>query len=101
MWVIVLFDLPTETKLARKNYSLFRKFLLNDGFKKLQFSVYCRPCPSKENLDVHVLRVERALPPDGEVRIIELTDKQFERMKIFWGNRRKTPERPPCQLELF
>ena len=29
MWVLVLFDLPTETKLERKAASKFRKLLLN------------------------------------------------------------------------
>ncbi|MBX3435200.1 MAG: CRISPR-associated endonuclease Cas2 [Pirellulales bacterium] len=101
MWALVLFDLPTDTKQARREYALFRKKLLTDGFTQMQYSVYARPCASKETLAVHVQRVERSLPPDGEVRILELTDKQFERMRIFWGKRRKQTETPPCQLELF
>ena len=32
MWVIVLFDLPTKTKVERQRYTEFRKFLLEDGF---------------------------------------------------------------------
>jgi len=101
MWILVMFDLPTDTKAARREYTLFRKMLLKDGFRQMQYSVYARPCPSKENMNVHVQRVERSLPPDGEVRIMELTDKQFERMRIFWGKRRTLPDGPPCQLELF
>ena len=46
MWVIVLFDLPTETKRARKEYAQFRKKLLENGFVKMQYSVYLRNCPS-------------------------------------------------------
>jgi CRISPR-associated protein Cas2 len=34
MWVLVFFDLPTETKKDRKIYSKFRKDLLQDGFAK-------------------------------------------------------------------
>ena len=101
MWVLAMFDLPTDTKKARKAYSLFRKTLLEDGFKMMQFSVYARHCPSKENAEVHVGRVQRNLPPDGEVRVIVITDKQFERMQIFWGKMRKAPEPAPCQLQLF
>ena len=101
MWALVMFDLPTDTSEARKEYSLFRKRLLADGFVQLQYSVYARACPSRENLDVHLSRVQRSLPPDGEVRILELTDKQFERMYVFWGKRRTMPEPPPSQLELF
>jgi CRISPR-associated protein Cas2 len=101
MWVLAMFDLPVDTKKARKEYAIFRKRLLKDGFTMMQFSVYVRHCPSEENTAVHVARVERAVPPDGEVRILVFTDKQFERMRIFWGKMRKFPAPPPQQLELF
>lgn len=101
MWVLTMFDLPVDTKKARRAYTDFRKKLLKDGFTRMQFSVYARHCPSEESAAVHVGRVERSVPPDGEVRIITITDKQFERMRIFWGKMRKSPERAPSQLELF
>lgn len=101
MWVLVMFDLPTDTRKARRAYTQFRKTLLKDGFAKMQFSVYVRHCASEENADVHVQRVEQHVPDDGEVRLITLTDKQFERMRIFWGKKRRPPEPPPAQLELF
>ena len=101
MWVLTMFDLPTDTKQARRDYTLFRKFLLQDGFTQMQYSVYIRHCPSKENAEVHLTRIERHLPPDGEVRVIAVTDKQFERMRVFLGKMRKPPEPPSCQLELF
>ncbi len=101
MWVLAMFDLPVDTKKARREYAIFRKKLLQDGFTRMQSSVYARHCASEENAAVHVTRVERNVPPDGEVRIITITDKQFERMRIFWGKMRKAPELPPAQLELF
>lgn len=101
MWVVTMFDLPTDTKRARRDYTVFRKRLLEDGFTQMQYSVYARACPSQENASVHVLRIERSLPPDGEVRVLVITDKQYERMRVFWGKRRQIPERAPCQLELF
>ena len=91
MWVITMFDLPTDTKQARRDYALFRKHLLSDGFTMLQYSVYMRHCPSRENAQVHIDRVQAHLPPDGEVRVITITDKQFERMLIFFGKMRKQP----------
>lgn len=101
MWVMTMFDLPTDTKRARRNYAIFRKMLLQDGFMQLQYSVYARPCPSEENADVHARRVAQSVPPDGEVRILKFTDKQFERMEIFCGKLRKSVEEPGDQLELF
>ena len=101
MWVLTMFDLPTDTKKARRQYAQFRKALLKDGFVRMQFSVYIRHCASRENAAVHIKRVEEIVPPDGEVRVITITDKQFERMRIFWGKCRQPPETPPAQLELF
>ena len=101
MWVMAMFDLPTDTKRARKDYAQFRKRLLTNGFRLMQYSVYARPCPSRENAEVHVGRIEAHLPHDGEVRILVITDKQFERMRIFLGKKRRAVEQSPSQLELF
>ncbi|MCC5829626.1 MAG: CRISPR-associated endonuclease Cas2 [Phycisphaeraceae bacterium] len=101
MWVVTMFDLPVSTKKARRAYALFRKFLLEDGFQKMQYSVYVRHCASEENADVHISRVAAHVPELGEVRILTITDKQFERMRLFWGKKQRKPEEPPLQLELF
>lgn len=101
MWLFVMFDLPVATKLDRRRYALFRKALLADGFSAIQFSVYVRPCPSEENLQVHRARVQRSLPPRGEVRLFAFTDKQFARSDVFHGKTRGMPEEMPSQLTLF
>ncbi len=101
MWIVVMFDLPTDSKQAKRQYTLFRKHLLRDGFTRMQYSVYLRHCPSKENAEVHLTRVTNRLPPEGEVRMLTITDKQFERMQIFMGRMRKPPEAAPSQLVLF
>mgnify|MGYP003663317933 FL=1 len=101
MWIVVMFDLPTDTKKARRQYSLFRKLLLEDGFDMMQYSIYSRHCTSEEKANVHIRRIEQNIPPDGEVRILSVTDKQFEKMRIFWGKMRKPTNKPPRQLEFF
>ena len=101
MWVLVFFDLPTDTKKERKQASLFRKRLIKDGFTMFQFSIYLRHCASRENAQVHIKRVKSILPPLGHVAILTITDKQFGMIELFYG--RKERERPdtPQQLELF
>lgn len=101
MWVLVLFDLPTETKVERKLYSNFRKDLLKDGFTMFQFSIYLRHCPSKENADVHIARVKRLLPKYGHVGILCITDKQFGNMEIFFGKQQTQVPLIGQQLEMF
>lgn len=101
MWVVVLFDLPTDTKAARKEYTRFRKFLLQDGFTMMQYSVYMRHSSSDENVQVHTKRVKNRLPDDGEVRIIKITDKQFGKIEVFYGKKCKPTEKAPIQLQFF
>lgn len=101
MWILVFFDLPTETKKERKEYASFRKMLISDGFFMFQFSIYMRHCPSRENADVHIKRVKSSLPPSGQVGVLCITDKQFSQMEIFSG-KKVVPERNiQLQLELF
>lgn len=101
MWVLVFFDLPTETKKDRKVYTDFRKKLLDDGFTMFQFSIYLRHCPSQENADVHIRRVKSILPEKGQIGILSITDKQFGRMELFHGKKEKPVATPYQQLELF
>lgn len=101
LWVLVFFDLPTETKKERKIYALFRKNILKDGFQMFQFSIYLRHCNSRENADVHIKRIKRILPEKGHVGIMCVTDKQFGMMEIFHGRTATAPEAPVQQLEMF
>lgn len=101
MWIIVMFDLPTDTNAARKEYTRFRKSLIEDGFTMMQYSVYIRHSSSDENARVHASRVKSTLPDDGEVRIIKITDKQFGRIDVFFGKKRKPIEQAPLQLQFF
>ena len=101
MWILVFFDLPTETKKDKKEYALFKKNLQKDGFTMFQFSIYIRHCASKENMDVHVKRVKNFLPEFGKIGILTVTDRQFGDMEIFYGKKAAKKENTPIQLELF
>jgi CRISPR-associated protein Cas2 len=101
MWIIVLFDLPTDTKYARRQYTQFRKKLLTNGFSMMQYSVYIRHSASDENTQVHINRIRSSLPIDGEVRLLKITDKQFSTIEVFYGKKRMPIEKTPNQLELL
>ncbi|MDT0644073.1 CRISPR-associated endonuclease Cas2 [Zunongwangia sp. F363] len=101
MWVLVFFDLPTETRKERKAATRFRKNLLDDGFGMFQFSIYTRFCPSRENAEVHIKRTQRALPKKGKICIMQITDKQFGMMQLYHGQEETVAEQPVQQLELF
>lgn len=101
MWVLVFFDLPTETKKDRKAYAEFRKNLQRDGFTMFQFSIYVRHCASIENAAVHIKRVKSMLPEYGKVGIMCITDKQFSNIELFYGKKNVEVNTPGQQLELF
>jgi len=101
MWILVFFDLPTETKKERKVYTDFRKCLMSDGFTMFQFSIYVRHCASRENAEVHVKRVKNILPEKGQIGILCITDKQFGDIELFYGKKEEKVTTPYQQLELF
>ena len=101
MWVLVFFDLPTETAAERKIYARFRKELMADGFQMFQFSIYVRHCASRENADVHIKRTKAKLPDKGHIGILSITDKQFGLMEIYYGKKQSDLPIPTQQLELF
>lgn len=101
MWTLVMYDLPTETKKQRKAAARFRKELMKDGFNMFQFSMYIRHSASSENAEVHRKRVKSLLPEQGKVGILQITDKQFGQMEIFFGAKAQDLPATPQQLELF
>ena len=101
MWLFVFFDLPTTTKKERKTATQFRKALEKDGFSMMQYSVYIRHCPSKENMEVHIARVKSAIPETGLTSILSITDKQFGEIRNFWGKVERAKLSSPQQLEIF
>ena len=89
MWLLVFFDLPVTEPAARRRAARFRKFLLDDGYTMLQWSVYARVCNGIENVDTHLSRLREALPPEGNIRSMQVTDQQYSRIQIMLGNASK------------
>lgn len=86
MRVMVMFDLPTDTSLDRRNYRQFRKYLIDDGFVMMQESIYTKIC-----LNMHAVRqvesnIERHKPPEGLVQIMSVTERQFAGMRYVVGD---------------
>jgi CRISPR-associated protein Cas2 len=99
MWTLVMFDLPMVTDEERRQYTHFRKFLLEEGYFRMQFSVYARHADSEERAKAFKRGVTAKLPPAGEVRMLLITDHQFGKMERFTGkNSRQAGEKPPEQL---
>ena len=85
MRILVFFDLPVVTKTERRAYTVFRRFLLNDGYDMIQFSVYGRIVNGTDAEAKHMKRLIDNLPPAGSVRVLTVTEKQFAAMKLLVG----------------
>src|SRR5450755_2860839 len=91
VWLFVFFDLPVGTKTQRREANRFRNFLKDDGFLMLQFSVYARVCRGEDGAAKHIRRVTTNLPHIGSVRALQVTDRQYARMKLLLGGLRPGP----------
>ena len=101
LWLFVLFDLPVGTKGERRSATRFRNFLKDDGYMMLQFSVYARVCRGEEAVDKHLQRVTKSLPKKGSVRALQVTDKQYARMRLLLGTATKNEKIAPQQMVLL
>lgn len=102
MRTIVIFDLPVISKKERKLATRFRKFLLDDGFEMLQYSVYTRLCPDRDNANTHLERIKKAAPHSGSIRMLMLTERQFTEMAVVAGEKSAQEIRnTPRQLAFF
>lgn len=101
MWILVMFDFPTDTKPQRKAATRFREFLLDEGFERSQFSVYARFVNGKEAFATRVNRIERHLPDSGDVQILNFTDRQYRDIVHFSDQGRKKARENPQQLVMF
>ena len=86
MRMLVFFDLPVTTKAERREATRFRSFLLKDGYHMIQYSMYARVCNGTDAVHKHKQRLKRSLPDNGSVRLLVITEKQYESVEILLGS---------------
>lgn len=102
MRMIVFFDIPVKTKRQRRIATAFRNFLLKDGYHMIQFSVYARVCNGMDSVEKHRARLYSALPQNGSVRLLVITEKQYESIEILVGDLHEDDTPFVCeQMSLF
>ena len=87
MRIIVFFDLPVQTSEDLKNYRLFRKTLLKNGFFMMQESVYCKLALNATVAEAITENIRKNKPPQGLVELLTVTEKQFSKMELIIGTR--------------
>lgn len=101
MRMMVFFDLPVRTKRQRSVAAHFRNFLLKDGYFMVQYSVYCRVCNGMDAVEKHRRRLHENKPENGSVRLLIITEKQYEKIEIIIGDYVKYEEDKPNDISIF
>lgn len=83
--ILVLYDLPFVDIEDRKEYTRFRKNILKLGCYIVQFSVYAKVIKNEVYYKAFIEKLKNIIPERGEVRVIKLTEKQYEDMLFFNG----------------
>lgn len=92
MRLLVFFDLLVETAKQRKEYRLFRKYLLKEGYLMLQESVYAKLVTNEANAGSAIARLRKHRPPSGLVQVLKVTERQYETMVFITGNQPSNDE---------
>lgn len=102
MWVIAVYDCPMTEREERREYTIFRKMLLQENFFRLQYSLYVRHFPTMAVAEATIQRIRTGIPAGAQVAFFLVTDKQYAMTREFFGQKptRKKPNQPE-QVELF
>ena len=101
MWLLVMYDLPVTGPQERKAATGFHDFLVDQGYERLNFSVYIRFCGSLERVEGFERRLVAHLPPFGTVYAMRMTDRQITNMKHWTRARTDKPVDAPAQYRLL
>lgn len=77
-----------------------RNFLLKDGYHMVQYSVYARICNGLDSVETHRVRVLQHVPSHGAVRMMVITERQFNAIEILIGEE-KTCDLPQNSKQLM
>lgn len=85
MRMIVYFDLPVNTLKERRNYTIFRKHLMEAGFYMMQESVYAKIVLNPSAKIYLEQYLKSIAPPKGLVQSLIITEKQFSNIVTVVG----------------
>lgn len=88
MWLVVMFDLPTQTKKDRKRYRWLSRYLDAQSYVRLQYSIYAKVFNSLGSANNGKRRLRNFVETNikkGNVRMLLFTDTQFGKMEIIVG----------------
>lgn len=87
MRTMVFFDLPNIYAKDKRNYVLFRRFLLNEGFIMMQESVYSKMILNSQQSSLLIDRIRKKSPKKGLIQVLTITEKQYSQIEYIIGHK--------------
>ncbi len=87
MRIMIFYDLPFGTKINVHDYNNFRNGLIKEGFSMIQYSIYTKICPNEQAARFIEDRVEKIVPKHGNIRMMTVTEKQYQKIKVLRGKK--------------
>ena len=84
MRLIVILS-PTEKWGTKTEYTKLRKFLHKDGYIRIAPEVFMRVIQNRKASEKHYRRIEQYPPKTGVVRLLRLTEKQYNNIYMITG----------------
>lgn len=85
MRTMVFFDLPNIYAKDKRNYLLFRKYLLSEGFIMMQESVYSKIVMNSQQSILLIDRLRKKAPKKGLIQVLTITEKQYSQIEYIIG----------------
>ena len=76
---------PTDKWGTKTEYTKLRKFLHKDGYIRIAPEVYMRIVPNRKTAEKHFRRIDEVAPKTGVVRLLRLTEKQYDNIYMVAG----------------
>lgn len=77
---------PTNKWGTKGEYTKLRKFLQKDGYIRIASEVYMRVVMNRKAAEKHYRRIEQFAPKTGTVRLLRLTEKQYQNIYMVSGD---------------
>lgn len=85
MRTMVFFDLPNIYSQDKRNYLLFRKYLLSEGFIMMQESVYSKIVMNSQQAELLLERLRKKAPKKGLIQVLTITERQYSQIEYIIG----------------
>lgn len=93
---------PTDKWGTKTEYTSLRKFLAKDGYLRIAPEVYMRVVPNRKAAEKHYRRIDEVAPKTGTVRLLRLTEKQYNNIYLVTGEQdfQEKTVGPNCHIML-